>query len=100
MELMGPLEALTQLLMFRGPSVAIVYSDSEYVVKGITDRSRARRKNIDLWEALDDVVDAHELVVFEHVRGHQGDHYNEICDKMAGDLRREGQRAASERTAS
>jgi ribonuclease HI len=96
MELMAPIEALSQLLMYRGPSVALVYSDSEYVVKGITDRNRQRKANIDLWEALDDIVDAHKLVEFEHVPGHSGNYYNELCDKKANTLRREGQQYVRE----
>lgn len=98
MELMAAIEALDQLLMFRGPSVALVMSDSEYVVKGITDRTRARNKNSDLWDCLDEVVDSHVLVAFEHVKGHDGDHYNELVDGMAGKLRKEGQDEASRTT--
>lgn len=91
MELMGAIEALDQLLMFRGPSIVQVYSDSQYVVLGITDRTRQRKKNLGLWDYLDTVVDAHEFVEFEHVKGHDGDHYNEMVDEMAGKLRKEGQ---------
>jgi len=91
MELMGPWEALDQILTFRGPSVVLVHSDSQYVVMGITDRKRKRKVNNELWDMLDEVVDAHELVVFEHVKGHAGDHYNEIVDDMAGKFRKEGQ---------
>lgn len=94
MELSGPIEALDYIYRVMGPCVVLVYSDSEYVVKGITDRRRARRKNNDLWDMLDETVDAHELVEFEHVRGHAGNHYNELCDQMAGDLRKEGQKHA------
>lgn len=91
MELWGPIAALETIYEINGPSVVLVYSDSEIVVKGITDRSRARRVAHDLWEWLDDLVDSHELVVFEHVRGHNGDHYNEMVDVHAGKLRREAQ---------
>jgi ribonuclease HI len=91
MELMGAIKALSRLLTLRGPSVALVMSDSQYVVLGITHRHRARKKNNDLWDLLDEVVDAHEYVVFDHVKGHDGNYYNEWCDKEASRLRKEGQ---------
>jgi ribonuclease HI len=91
MELTGVIDALGHILVHFGPSVVLVYSDSEYVVKGITDRSRKRNANKDLWCELDEYVDDNELVIFEHVKGHDGDHYNEMCDKIAHDLRIEGQ---------
>jgi ribonuclease HI len=88
MELLGPLEALLWIFDTHGPSYVMVYSDSEYVVLGITHRHRARRKNTDLWDDLDLIVDSHEAVEFEHVKGHAGNHYNEICDEHAGKLRK------------
>lgn len=95
MELMGPIDALNAIMFAFGSSVVLVYSDSEYVVKGITDRRRQRKKNVDLWDRLDDIVDRHELVAFEHVKGHNGDHYNEMVDKYAGELRRARQEHAN-----
>jgi ribonuclease HI len=94
MELMGAIDALESVRFVAGPCVVLVYSDSEYVVKGITDRTRQRKLNVDLWDKLDKAVDAHELVAFEHVYGHKGDHYNEMADKYAGQLRREAQSRA------
>lgn len=88
MELSACLAALLWLYAEYGPSVAMVYSDSEYVVLGITDRARVRRKNNDLWNELDAIVDAHEMVAFEHVKGHNNDHYNEMVDGHAGKLRK------------
>jgi ribonuclease HI len=94
MELMGPIAALETIRLMRGPSIVLVYSDSQYVVLGITHRKRQRNKNVDLWDRLDAAVDAHELVEFAHVKGHNGDHYNEMCDEMATKLRKEGQQNA------
>ena len=92
MELSGPIAALDVCYQIGGPSVCLVYSDSEYVVKGITDRSRARKCNNDLWDLLDEIVDSHALVVFEHVKGHAKDDtghpYNDAVDKKAGELRK------------
>lgn len=88
MELMGAIGALENLLTYCGPSVVLVYSDSQYVVLGATDRSRARNKNNDLWERLDTIIDSHTLVELEHVRGHSGDDFNELADDLAGDYRK------------
>jgi ribonuclease HI len=93
MELLAAAKALEFLYESCGPSVCLVYSDSEYVVLGAMNRKRKRRINQDLWLYLDSLVDFHELVVFEHVRGHDGDHYNEIVDDLAGKLRKEAQNA-------
>lgn len=89
MELMGPIDALARILEDHGPSVVLVLSDSQYVVMGITDRKRKRNANNDLWELLDYVVDEHETVGFQHVKGHAGNHYNEVVDDLAGKLRLE-----------
>lgn len=92
MELMGPIAALKICYQISGPGVCLVYSDSEYVVKGITDRSRARNKHNDLWDRLDKIVDSHELVVFEHVKGHdtkdRGHPLNHAVDHKAGEVRK------------
>lgn len=88
MELMGPIDSLAWILDEFGPSVVLVQSDSLYVVDGITDRTRMRRKNNDLWDMLDAFVDMHELVEFQHVKGHAGHKYNEMVDGMAGKMRK------------
>lgn len=83
MELKAAIMGLAGLGVRQGPCRVSVYSDSEYVVKGITDRGRARNANQDLWDLLDEVTDAHELVEYQHVRGHSGDDGNERVDMMA-----------------
>lgn len=93
MELRGPIEALDAIYSSFGSSVILIYSDSEYVVLGATDQSRKRNKNVDLWDTLDAFVSLHEYVGFEHVKGHDGAKYNELADKLAGDLRAKGQDA-------
>lgn len=87
MELMGPIDLLDWIYDFNGPSTIVINSDSMYVVEGITDRTRKRKVNVDLWLWLDDAVDRHKQVVFKHVRGHAGNKYNEIVDSFAGELR-------------
>lgn len=72
-----------------------VYSDSQYVVKGITEyldlwlqtgwRTGGNKpvKNRDLWEQLAE-LDVSRRVAWKWVRGHDGDVGNELADKLAG----------------
>lgn len=73
----------------------VVYSDSQYAIKGITSwihswkrcgwkKADGPVKNRDLWEILDMLVsDSKRHVEFRWVRGHNGDPMNEAVDKMA-----------------
>lgn len=87
MEIIAAIDALEYLYEHCGPCSIVIYSDSEYLVKGITDRNRKRNKNVDLWDWIDDITDAHYDVEYKHVKGHQGNHYNEMADRFAGDFR-------------
>lgn len=91
MELMGPVDALEFYYEHCGPSEIVVHSDSEFVVLGITDRSRKRNKHNDLWDWLDEITDAHASVDYYHVKGHDGNEFNEIADDLAGAFRLERQ---------
>ena len=92
MELTAVIEALQQL---REPCSVTLYTDSQYVVNGITKgwaknwRRNGWRKpdkkpalNAELWSRLLDLLDMHE-VDFVWLRGHAGHPENERCDKMA-----------------
>ncbi len=71
-----------------------LYTDSEYVRKGITEwisgwkqrgwRTAARKpvKNDDLWRQLDELVSAQQ-VDWHWVKGHSGDAGNEKADELA-----------------
>lgn len=88
MELMAPAMALRTLEPeCGGPCEVIVQSDSQYVVLGFMDPTRARRKNQDLWSYLDKAADLHDFVEMEHLRGHQGHQWNERADHLAGEAR-------------
>jgi ribonuclease HI len=79
------------------PGVAVVHSDSTYVLGGITSwiQGWKRRgwttaagepvKNEDLWRALDAAVSARgpRGVEWRWVRGHDGHDANERCDEIA-----------------
>ena len=91
MELIATIEALKAILK---PSNIALYTDSQYVKNGITSWifnwkkngwKTANKKpvaNKDLWIELDKYVDFHSVNWF-WVKGHSGDHYNEIADDLA-----------------
>lgn len=92
MEIMGIIEALEYL---QEPSDVVVTSDSEYVcntfnkgwINGWIKKNWKKSDgkpvlNRDLWERLLDAMEIHD-VKFVHVRGHNGHHYNERCDRLA-----------------
>ena len=91
MELTATIEALKAILK---PSNIALYTDSQYVKNGITSWifnwkkngwKTANKKpvaNKDLWIELEKYVEFHSVNWF-WVKGHSGDHYNEIVDKLA-----------------
>lgn len=96
MELMAAIEGLRTVDASRRRRVHLV-SDSEYVIKGLTEWIRGwkangwRRgkkpnaepvKNEDLWKTLDELTQKHDMT-YEHVRGHAGHPENEECDRLA-----------------
>lgn len=91
MELRAAIEALNTL---KEPCRVQLFTDSEYVRKGITEwlsgwkargwRTAARQpvKNADLWQALEEAAARHE-VQWHWVRGHSGHPENEHADRLA-----------------
>lgn len=91
MELLAAIEALKAL---KSRSQVALYTDSEYLRRGITEwmtnwKKRGWRtadkkpvKNIDLWQQLDAVVGEHEIA-WHWVKGHSGDPGNEAADQLA-----------------
>ena len=91
MELTATIEALKAISK---PSYIALYTDSQYVKNGITSWifnwkkngwKTANKKpvaNKDLWIELEKYVDFHSVNWF-WVKGHSGDHYNEIADELA-----------------
>jgi len=94
MELTAVIESLLALKTMNDvPHQITIYTDSQYVQKGITEwihkwKQNAWRtsdkkpvKNKDLWTALDSL--AGELSLgWVWVQGHVGIEYNEYCDRM------------------
>jgi ribonuclease HI len=91
MELMGAIEGLRAL---KEKCSVTLYTDSSYVQKGITEwlagwkrkgwmtASKQPVKNKDLWQALDEQCQHHE-VTWKWVKGHAGIEGNEIADQLA-----------------
>ena len=91
MELLGPIMALEHI---GDPSAIILYSDSKYVIEGITvwidnwkkkgwqTKSKQPVKNRELWERLDAARNRHR-VTFKWVRGHSGNAGNERADALS-----------------
>lgn len=58
-----------------------IITDSMYVI-GSMDKGYKRNVNLDLWEILDELV-LDMNITWEHVKGHSGNKFNELCDIMA-----------------
>lgn len=96
MELTAAIEGLAALTK---PSKVVLYTDSTYVRNGIMKwvagwqtngwqtKDRKPVKNADLWRRLIDEEKRHQ-VTWRWVKGHAGDHYNEIADRLATDAAR------------
>ena len=92
MELTGVIEALRLL---REPCEVTLYSDSKYVMDGITKgwakgwkargwkkADKTPAKNPELWDALLSLLEYH-TVHFHWVKGHADNPYNNRCDELA-----------------
>jgi ribonuclease HI len=94
MELLAVIRGLEAL---RRPSQVTLFTDSEYVGKGLSQwmpkwkangwrrkvgRETADIKNLDLWQRLDELVSVHALR-YTRVAGHSGHPENDRCDRLA-----------------
>jgi ribonuclease HI len=91
MELTAAIQALTALTR---PCDVVLYTDSTYVLKGITEwihgwkrngwKNSAKKPvaNADLWQALDAARTPHDID-WRWVKGHSGDEGNERADELA-----------------
>ena len=92
MELLAPIKALGLL---KEKCKVNLYSDSKYLTDAINKSwlkswvkngwKKADKKpvlNVDLWKQLYDLMQLHDIT-FIWVKGHAGNHFNEICDRLA-----------------
>ncbi len=91
MELTAVIEAFKLL---REPCSVTVYTDSQYIVNTVNKKwidswvkdnfmtKDGERANTSLWKEFINVTASHSCK-FVWIRGHNGDKYNEQCDKLA-----------------
>ncbi|MEJ2128111.1 MAG: ribonuclease HI [Woeseiaceae bacterium] len=91
MELTAAIEALNAL---KGSRAVRLYTDSKYVMHGITEwmdnwkkrgwktANKKPVKNQDLWMALDEAISRHDIE-WHWVKGHDGNPGNEEADALA-----------------
>jgi len=91
MEMMAVIAALEAL---KRPCRVTITTDSQYVMKGMTEwlagwkakswKTAARKpvKNAELWQRMDQAIAKHD-VEWKWVRGHQGHTENERADQLA-----------------
>ena len=91
MELTAVIKALE---LFEKSIEIEIYTDSKYVMQGITEwiknwknnqwktSQKKDVKNKDLWVLLDQASEKH-IIKWNWVKGHAGDYGNEIADKLA-----------------
>jgi len=90
MELQAALESLRALTV---PCDVTLFTDSQYLKKGITEwlpnwkqrnwrRKGGKLANVDLWMKLDEEISRHHIH-WRWVRGHAGNVMNERVDKLA-----------------
>lgn len=93
MEMMAAIVALETLTR---PCALTLYTDSQYVMKGMTEWLRGWKargwktadkkpvKNDDLWKRLDEACARHQIT-WQWVKGHAGHPENERADQLARD---------------
>ncbi len=93
MELTAAIKALNSL---KRPCEVELHTDSKYVKDGLTKwifnwkkngwRTANKKpvKNVELWQALDEAVQTHEIN-WHWVKGHDGDEMNERADQLANE---------------
>lgn len=102
MELLAAIRGLEAL---NNPKTVRVFSDSQYLVRGMSQwvhgwirkgrlDTPGTLTNQDLWTQLVSLSRKH-TVAWEWLRGHAGHHFNERCDKLAKRAAEDGTRAAA-----
>ena len=95
MEMMAIIYPLEFLLKRKGPQRAVIYSDSQYAVKGLTEwmpkwasggwitSKGTSVKNAELWKRMQECRSRHHFIALKWVKGHAGNVLNERADRLA-----------------
>lgn len=94
-EILAAIYGINEVRPFVGENTSIeIYSDSKYVINGITDwiknwklknwktKGGSPVLNVELWVELDRLNTSMKINWY-HVKGHDGHQYNEMADKLA-----------------
>ena len=99
MELTAAIKGLRELERITGASEepVVLRSDSKYLCdafnkgwienwhrNGWRTAKREPVKNRDLWEELEALTEG-KMITWSWVKGHDGDHFNELCDRIANE---------------
>lgn len=81
------LAAMAILKAIKNPINSLtIYTDSMYVI-GCATKGWQRKKNIQLWRKFDEEFNRVKTlcpnIEFQHVKGHNGDHWNQYVDSLA-----------------
>jgi ribonuclease HI len=78
MELTAIIEAITCIKKYESCKI---YTDSQLCINCASGKWQ-RKANTDLWEKYN-IVSKDKNITYEWVKGHSGNYYNEIVDKLA-----------------
>lgn len=80
MEIMASLEAMLWMKDNNYLS-ATIFTDSMYVIETMKQNYK-KKKNLDLWEKMDNAIKG-LTIEWKHIKGHNGNKWNEHCDILA-----------------
>ena len=80
MEIIAMIKTLEFIKNYSIPLPITIYSDSLYVINTIT-KNWNKKANIELWDILIPLIN--KDINYVHVKGHNGNKFNEECDKWA-----------------
>lgn len=83
-ELMAVIKALQTLEKFKVQAKVFIYTDSQYVIDRIKEKTKIKEYNNN-WAILKPLLEKYEPDI-SWVKGHNGHEQNELCDKMAGEV--------------
>lgn len=81
MEIQSALEAVKHMKE-QNINEFTIFSDSMYLI-GTMALNWKKKKNVDLWIEMDSLISSNMKITWKHVKGHEGDKYNEHCDMLA-----------------